>query len=64
MAFQLTIPKMACSTCANKIIKAIKAIDANAKVQTDPRLKLVSITTKTSEVTIRQALVTIGYPAI
>lgn len=64
MAFQLTIPNMACSACANKITKAIKAIDANASVQTDPRLKLVNIATIASEDTIRQALVTIGYPAI
>ncbi|KYC36781.1 heavy metal transporter [Scytonema hofmannii PCC 7110] len=64
MAFQLTIPKMACSACANKIIKAIQSIDPNATVQTEPKLKLVSVATKVSEVTIRQALVTIGYPAI
>ncbi|KAF3889811.1 MULTISPECIES: heavy-metal-associated domain-containing protein [Nostocales] len=64
MAFQLTIPKMACSVCADKITKAIQAIDPNATVLTDPRLKLVSIATKVSEFTVRQALVRIGYPAI
>lgn len=62
MTIQLTVPGMACSTCANNITNAIKAIDANAIVAADPKTKLVNVETQASETTIKEALVTAGYP--
>ena len=61
MTLQFKVPKMACSSCASKITKAIKAIDANATVQTDSKTKFVSVKTQASQIEIQEALVAIGY---
>ncbi|MBD2200363.1 MULTISPECIES: heavy-metal-associated domain-containing protein [Calothrix] len=62
MTLKLTVPNMACSTCANNITNALKAIDANANIQADPKTKLVSVDTQVSETAIREALAAAGYP--
>jgi copper chaperone len=53
---------MACSTCANNITNAVKAVDINATVAADPTTKLVSVETQVSETVIKEALVAAGYP--
>ncbi|MBD2166781.1 heavy-metal-associated domain-containing protein [Calothrix membranacea FACHB-236] len=63
MTLQLNVPNMACSACANNITNALKAIDANANIQADPKTKLVSIETQASETAIKEALAAAGYPA-
>ncbi|QIR36172.1 heavy-metal-associated domain-containing protein [Tolypothrix sp. PCC 7910] len=63
MTLQLTVPNMACSACANNITNALKAVDANANIQADPKTKLVSIETQASETAIKEALAAAGYPA-
>ena len=63
MALQFKITNMACSACANRITKAIKAIDVNATVQTNPKTKLVSVETQASETAIKKAVAAIGYPS-
>lgn len=54
---------MACSACANTITNALKAVDANATIETDTKTKLVSVDTQASEVVIKEALAAAGYPA-
>ena len=61
MTLQLKVPNMACSACGETITEAIKAIDPNASVQTDPKTKLVSVETQVPEVAIREAIKTSGY---
>ncbi len=63
MTLKLTIPGMACSACANTITNALKAVDANATIETDTKTKLVSVDTQASETTIKAALAAAGYPA-
>jgi copper chaperone len=62
MTIKLTVPGMACSTCANKITNAVKTVDANAIVEADPQTKLVNVETQASETAIKEALITAGYP--
>ncbi|MBD2666263.1 heavy metal transport/detoxification protein [Richelia sinica FACHB-800] len=64
MTIQLTVPGMACSTCANNITNAVKSLDANAHVEADPKTKLVNIDTQVSETAIKEALVAAGYPPV
>jgi copper chaperone len=61
MALQLIVPNMACSACGETITKAIQAVDPTATVQADPKTKLVSIETRQSETTIKQAIADAGY---
>jgi copper chaperone len=62
MTIKLTVPGMACSTCANNITNAVKAVDANAVIEADPKTKLVSVETQATETVIKEALVAAGYP--
>lgn len=62
MTIQLTVPGMACSACANNITNVVKAVDANANVEADPKTKLVNVDTQASETAIKEALVAAGYP--
>ena len=61
MSLTLTVPDMACGACSDTITKAIQAIDPNAKVNADPKTKIVSVDTKASETQIKQAIATAGY---
>jgi copper chaperone len=61
MSFQVTVPDMACSACSDTITKAIQTIDPNAKVNADPKTKLVSVDTLASETEIEQAITSAGY---
>lgn len=58
----MTVPNMACSACANNITNAVKAVDANANVEADPKTKLVNVDTQASETAIKEALTAAGYP--
>jgi copper chaperone len=62
MQLQLKVPSMACSACAETITKAVVAVDATAKVQADPKTKLVQIETQESEATVKTAIANAGYP--
>ena len=59
---QLTVPGMACSVCAEKITKAVQAIDPDATVEADPQTKRVNVETGVSEVAVKEAIATAGYP--
>lgn len=62
MKLQLNVPSMACSACGETITKAIKKIDPNAEVQTDPKTKLVNVETMQPETSVRDAIASAGYP--
>ncbi|MBC7822612.1 MAG: heavy-metal-associated domain-containing protein [Candidatus Parcubacteria bacterium] len=61
MTLQLTVPNMACSACVTTITEAVKAIDTTAKVEADPKTKLVNIETQQSETAIKDAITAAGY---
>jgi copper chaperone len=61
MPLQFTVPNMACSACGDKITQAIKALDAAATVQTDPKTKIVQVETSAAETAVRDAISAAGY---
>jgi copper chaperone len=61
MSFQVTVANMACSACSDTITKAIQTIDPNAKINADPKTKLVNVDTIASFTEIKQAITTAGY---
>lgn len=61
MTLELTVPNMACSACGETITKAIKAVDPTAKVEADPKTKLVSVETQASATAIKEAITAAGY---
>jgi copper chaperone len=61
MTLELTVPNMACSACAETITKAVVAIDPSAKVDADPKTKLVKIETQQPESSIKTAISDAGY---
>jgi copper chaperone len=63
MLLQLKVPQLACAACVNTVTKAIGSVDAMAKVEADPKTKIVNINTQHSEAEIKGAIATVGYPA-
>ena len=63
MALQLKVPNIACAACVDTVAKAVKSVDATAKVEVDRKTKMVSIETQQSEAEIKQAIADAGYPA-
>ncbi|AFZ61219.1 heavy-metal-associated domain-containing protein [Anabaena cylindrica FACHB-243] len=64
MTIQLTIPKLACSSCADAVTTAIKKVDAAATVKADTKTKTVSVETQASETVVKEAIASAGYPSI
>lgn len=63
MTLQLKVPKIACAACVNTVTKAVKSVDATAKVEANTKTKMVSIETQQSEAEIKKAIADAGYPA-
>ncbi len=63
MTLQLKVPNIACAACVNTVTKAIKSVDATAKVKADTKTKVVNIETQQSEAEIKKVLTDAGYPA-
>lgn len=63
MTLQLKVPKLACAACVDTVTKAVKNVDATAKVEADPKTKMVSIETQKSAMEVKNALASVGYPA-
>lgn len=59
---QITVPKLACSSCVKVVTKAVKTVDAEATIQADPKTKLVNVETQAPEAAIKKALAAAGYP--
>lgn len=62
MALQLKVPSMACSACAATITQAVIGIDPTAKVEADPKTKLVVVETQQSQTAVKAAITAAGYP--
>ena len=62
MTLELTVPSMACSACAETITNAIQGIDAAAKVEADPKTKLVKVETQQPDNVVKDAIASAGYP--
>ncbi len=60
---ELKIENMTCGGCAKSVTKAIQSVDANAKIETDPATRLVTIETAVSSDALQKVLEEAGYPA-
>jgi len=63
MTLQLKVLNLACSACAKAITATVTAVDPAAKVEANPKSKVVSIQTQQSKTAIKEALAAAGYPA-
>ena len=63
MKIQLTVPGISCGGCVSTVTQAIKATDATATIQGDPKTKIVLVETQSSESKIKAAIAKAGYPA-
>ena len=63
MKLQFEVLEMTCSSCVSNITRAIRTVDAKAKVQGDLQTKIVLVETKSPEPEIKEALAQAGYPA-
>ena len=59
---ELSIENMTCGGCARTVTKAIKMIDPDANVVTDPQVRLVQVQTSASQEQIVSALREAGFP--
>ncbi|MBE9014878.1 heavy-metal-associated domain-containing protein [Chroococcidiopsidales cyanobacterium LEGE 13417] len=64
MLIQLKVPKLACAACVDAVTQAVKKVDATAKVEAEPKTKMVSIETQRSAAEIENAIAAVGYPAV
>ncbi|PMB09850.1 copper chaperone [Fischerella thermalis CCMEE 5273] len=63
MPLQLKVPKIACASCVDTVTKAVKSVDATAKVEVDTKTKMVRVETQQPAAEIKQAIAAVGYPA-
>ncbi len=61
MALKLNVPNIACEDCAAKISESIHVVEPDAKVNVDVKAKTVTVEAKSSEESIKQAIVAAGY---
>ena len=60
---ELHIENMTCGGCANAVQAAIRAVDAQAKVQADPPSRTVHVETWASIDAVRSTLAEAGFAA-
>lgn len=58
---ELQVDGMNCNRCAGKITKAVRDIDANAKVDVDLKNKKVRVESTAEQADISSAVVDAGY---
>ncbi len=61
MALKLKVPNIACEGCAETIAESIHTMEPDAKVEVDVKAKTVTVESKASEESIKQAIVAAGY---
>ncbi|MFH1556291.1 MAG: heavy-metal-associated domain-containing protein [Pseudomonadota bacterium] len=59
----LKIPNMNCGGCAATVTKALKSIDADARIDVDQALKIVRLESRAGVDQICAVLKSAGYPA-
>lgn len=62
MIIELKVPSMACGACIEIITKAILEADSTASIQADSKTKKVMIESNVSELSLREAIASAGYP--
>ena len=60
---QLLIENMTCGGCAKSVTKAIQSVDPDAKIETNPAARSVTLETTASQAAIQEVLAEAGYPA-
>lgn len=60
---QFHVESMTCGGCARSVTKAIKSVDAQAKIETDPPTRTVKVETSATQDDILKVLDLAGYPA-
>jgi copper chaperone len=60
---KLNVPDMTCGHCAGTVTKAVKGVDADAKVSVDLPSQTVSIETSADAEKIKSAIAAAGYPS-
>ena len=61
MKLQLKVPSMVCSSCAETITKAVRAVDPTAVVVANPKTKLVEVETQQPQDRIARAIAQTGH---
>ena len=61
--FNLHIPNMKCGGCARGVTAAIRAADAEARVEPDLPARTIAVETTLPEATVREALAQAGFAA-
>ena len=61
MSLQLKVPSIVCDGCAETITKAVKSVDADARVDVDVSAKTVKVEGIQSEESIKQAITATGH---
>jgi copper chaperone len=59
----LHIPNMNCGGCARGVTAAIRAVDADARVEPDLPARTIAVETRLPEATVREALAEAGFAA-
>ena len=60
---QLLIENMTCGGCAKSVTKAIQSVDPNARIDTNPDARTVTVETTATLAALQQVLEEAGYPA-
>lgn len=60
---ELRIETMTCGGCAKSVTKAIQSVDPDARIETDPAARTVTVETTASAAALQQVLEEAGYPA-
>ena len=59
---EFEVKDMSCGHCVMSVTKAVKSVDANAKVEVDLATKKVNVETGSERKAIAEALAEAGYP--
>ena len=60
---ELRIESMTCGGCARSVTRAIRSVDPNALIETDPASRTVKVETTATSAALQQVLEEAGYPA-
>ena len=60
---ELSVKSMTCNHCVGAVTRAVKALDADARVQVDLETKRVRVESRSGAAELAQAIDAAGYPA-
>ena len=60
---ELKIENMTCGGCAKSVARAIRSVDANAGIETNPAARTVKVETTATSAALQKVLEEAGYPA-